>query len=268
MLWLVAAVFGAFQPDSAADDLRLLTFNLHAEQTILDPMVAVLDAADADVVALQEVSQVAYDRFEAEFADRYPYRVAGLSGGRWANLAIFSRHQIVTHTVWPVSEMRLIRAVLDVSGAPITVFNAHPTSPGSTNYDFDPRSRQIAFLLEQTRLETNPVILMGDFNTEEWSDDYAALTAEYTDTFRTLHPNRLGATYPDYSQPQAQVYARLPRWTPPVLRIDYIFHDATFETVEARVWPDSGGSDHRPLLAVVRLDPMVSNASGSITIPQ
>lgn len=143
--------------------------------------------------------------------------------------------------------------MLDVNGRPVTVFGVHPVSPGNTNYDFAPRSKQIAFLLEQTSQETNPVILMGDFNTEDWSDDYQSLTAKFTDAYKEVNPDSLGATYPDDRLPQARINARLPGWTPPMLRIDYIFHDAAFDTVEAEVWPGPTGSDHRPLLAVLRM---------------
>jgi endonuclease/exonuclease/phosphatase family metal-dependent hydrolase len=114
-------------------------------------------------------------------------------------------------------------------------------------YDSAERSRQIEFLLAQAAEETNPVIMLGDFNTEEWSDDYAALTVDYVDAFRSLHPDALGPTFPDYSTAQSRTNMHFPRWTPPILRIDYVFHDPAITPLEARVWPTSGGSDHRPL---------------------
>ncbi len=67
----------------------------------------------------------------------------------------------------------------------------------------------------------------------------------------------LGFTLPDYSHPQAFAFAvRLPDWlklpwlpVPLLTRIDYVFHDESFDSIEAKVWPTSGGSDHRPVLA-------------------
>ena len=43
-------------PPEDAPRLTLLTYNLHAEKTILSPMFDVVDQADADIVAFQEMS--------------------------------------------------------------------------------------------------------------------------------------------------------------------------------------------------------------------
>ncbi len=37
------------------------------------------------------------------------------------------------------------------------------------------------------------------------------------------------------------------------LRLDYIFHNAYFHPLHASVWPTAGGSDHRPVFAVLAL---------------
>jgi endonuclease/exonuclease/phosphatase family metal-dependent hydrolase len=42
-------------------------------------------------------------------------------------------------------------------------------------------------------------------------------------------------------------------WLPLYQRIDFIFASPAFTVLAARVWPDSGGSDHRPLWARLRL---------------
>jgi endonuclease/exonuclease/phosphatase family metal-dependent hydrolase len=241
------------QTTPAEPELRLLTHNLHSETRFLDPMVAVIRDADADVVALQECTLAAYERFEAEFAEEYPYRYASVAGQRFSSLALLSRYEILEEETLPVEQMRLLRVVLDVAGRPVTVFNAHPANPGLAQYDSEPRHEDLLFLLEQTALESNPVIVMGDFNTQEFSEDYDLVAAQFIDSFRELHPEDLGATFPDYSQPQALVNAWLPRWTPPILRIDYVWHDASFAAQEVYVWPESSGSDHRALFARLRL---------------
>jgi endonuclease/exonuclease/phosphatase family metal-dependent hydrolase len=40
---------------------------------------------------------------------------------------------------------------------------------------------------------------------------------------------------------------------PPVVRLDYVFHDDHFRTLSAHVWQDSGGSDHLPVIASLAL---------------
>jgi endonuclease/exonuclease/phosphatase (EEP) superfamily protein YafD len=37
------------------------------------------------------------------------------------------------------------------------------------------------------------------------------------------------------------------------VRLDYVFHNAHVRPLEARVWPDAGGSDHRPVLVRLAL---------------
>jgi vancomycin resistance protein VanJ len=243
LAFLLLLVLGYIGQAQDAPELRLLAYNLHNERELLDPMVAVIREADADVVGLAETTIEAFARFEQEFAGDYPYRTANPR----TDVAMLSKYEIVEQQFYPPEKIHLLRTVLDVDGLRVTVFVVHPTSPGNTNYDFDPRGEEIAFLMEQVALETQPVILLGDFNTEEWSQDYDAIAATLIDSYRDLYPDTAGPTYPDYSTPQSRVHARLPRWTPLILRIDYVFHDPAFTTLEAQVWPNSGGSDHRPL---------------------
>ncbi|MCI0351003.1 MAG: hypothetical protein L0Z53_16375, partial [Acidobacteriales bacterium] len=70
--------YGAlFLPEAAAaapdaPRLRVLTYNLHGETSTFEPMIDIIRAADADIVALQELTTPAEQRFAAEFADQYP----------------------------------------------------------------------------------------------------------------------------------------------------------------------------------------------------
>ena len=44
-------------------------------------------------------------------------------------------------------------------------------------------------------------------------------------------------------------------YLPPLARIDYVFHNDSFQALAAHVLASSGGSDHRPLLAKLELTP-------------
>lgn len=235
-------------------ELSLLTYNMHSETSILDPMIAIIREAEADIVNLVEVRPETYAHFQAEFSADYAYIVGPPPDQPWRPLMLMSRYEVLEYHYYPTDNMRLLRAVIEVGSQQITVFSAYPDNPtGNGTYDSNVRNHQITYLLEQVAQETGPVIMLGDFNTEEWSDDYEALTVDYIDAFRSLHPEALGATFPDYSTPQSRVNIHLPRWTPLILRIDYVFHDPTITALDARVWPDSGGSDHRPLFVRVSL---------------
>lgn len=235
-----------------ANTLRLLTYNLHAEITHLEPMIEVIRAADADIIATQETSPEMNEAFRTELSDLYPHRAENLEGGRWNGQVILSRYPILVMQLWEQPH-RLLSARIDLGTVQITIFNVHPTSPGSTGMNTRRRSRNISFALEQAEAVTDPVILMGDFNLEEWSEDYSTIAALYTDAFATVGEGT-GLTYPDYSTEQSRVNHRLPVFTPLILRLDYIFHSAFFIPESAAVWSESGGSDHRPVVAVLRWD--------------
>src|SRR5512145_1637640 len=199
--------------------IRLFTHNLHAEEQILDPFVDNLQAADADIVALQEVSPAAAAHFAAVLGDVYPYRAEALAAGRYNGLLVLSRYPIQTSETWP-SPRRLLRVQLDITGTSLTLYNVHPCSPA--NDGFAARDADIHFVLEHAAQSDKPVALLGDFNLEPWAKVYDEITASHTDAFAAVGEGS-GFTYPDYSQSQAQASARLPQLTPLLLRLDYIF---------------------------------------------
>lgn len=232
-------------------EVTILTQNLHAESRIVQPLADVIRAVNADIVALQEVSSSAAQLFDAQLRDLYPHQVAVMGRDRYAGMAILSRYPIRDDHAW-LPDQRLLRAELDVNGARLMVYNAHPSSPGSTRMDTTRRSADITFMLEQMAQTTMPVLLVGDMNSEPWSDDYARITAAYGDAFAAAGTGT-GFTYPDYSQPQARVNARFPTFTPLLVRLDYIFYGDAFAPLAAEVGSSSGGSDHLPVVATFRL---------------
>jgi vancomycin resistance protein VanJ len=235
-------------------EISLLTYNTHMEKIETEPVLGVLRAAQADIVAMQEAHYEIMPLIRTVLSTLYPYQT-DVTFGDLNRTLLLSRYPLLEVQRWPGHEFELMRALVDIDGQPVVVYNVHPTSPGNTGYSRDVRSGQIDILLEAAAHETHPVILMGDFNMEEWSADYRRIAETYVDAFRTLYPveEDPGFTYPDYSTPQSRRNARLPAFTPLILRLDYVFHSADFEVVAAQVWPESGGSDHRPVYAVLRL---------------
>jgi endonuclease/exonuclease/phosphatase family metal-dependent hydrolase len=110
--------------------------------------------------------------------------------------------------------------------------------------------REIARL---TRSAEIPVIVTGDLNCEEESDAYATLRGrradnlELIDSYRALHPDRRAdeATFHEF------------KGTTAGSRIDFIFHTAAFQTMDASIdhtrSPEGTfPSDHFPVTAVLR----------------
>lgn len=102
-------------------------------------------------------------------------------------------------------------------------------------------------MLLLSQKDDGAVILLGDFNTTDLDENYRRITTNYQDAFREVGWG-LGFTNPDWSTEQAR--EGLP-FISLYQRIDYVFYNRAFTALDARVWPSSGGSDHRPLYVVL-----------------
>lgn len=229
--------------------ITALTYNLHDERNILDPMIAILREADADVVALQEVSLEVRAAIETRLGAQYPYQALHVENTNHRR-GVLSKYPILENRAWPDEQpvtMRLQRTVIEVSGQAVVIYNFHsaPQVPiFAQPPDIGPRNEQHAALLAMMRAELDPVLMLCDCNITDQNLAYRALTQDFQDAFRVAGQG-FGLTNPDAFYPQAQ--ERL--WLPLYQRIDFIFSSAAFTPLAARAWPDSGGSDHRPVWA-------------------
>lgn len=238
-----------------AQPLKLLTYNMQAEEDLLDPMVQVIRDSGADIVALQEMSGKMAALLDESVADLYPYRALHPMTSPYHGRGILSRYPITDDHAWPEEypiPVRLQRVQVDVDGTTITLYNMHaaPSVPiFDGGYDVGPRKQQLTDLADMAEKESGPVLMMGDFNTTDMDENYTRLTANFADTFREVGWG-LGFTNPDWQHDNPR---RGPSFMPMYQRIDYVFHNASFTPVEARVGSSSGGSDHRPLYVVLAL---------------
>jgi endonuclease/exonuclease/phosphatase (EEP) superfamily protein YafD len=240
--------------------ISILTYNLHGDEVIYEPMADLIRTIDADVVAVQELSVVSADHFAESLADLYPYMALHPGDDPTRGQGVLSRLPIASDEYWRTPEYEEFslghqRVVLDVNGVPVTLYNTHPVHPAMTGTLFDPvpRAYEIGVILERAAQDSGALVILGDFNMSDQSEDYAHILESYDDTYREIGWG-MGFTFPDFSNPRA-----LPRFLsrtssfPPFVRLDYIFHNDALLALEARVWPISGGSDHRPLFVRLAL---------------
>jgi endonuclease/exonuclease/phosphatase (EEP) superfamily protein YafD len=236
-----------------AQALTAMTYNMHVERVHLEPMLAVIRAADADVVALQELSIEGGQAIEAQLSALYPYRALHTLEWAYHGRGLLSKYPILEDRAWPDEQpitVRLQRTLIDVNGQPVVIYNFHapPQRPiFGQPPDIGPRNQQHADLLALMRAERDPVLMLCDCNITDQNSAYRnLLAAGFQDTFR-LAGQGFGLTNPDAFYPQAQEGM----WLPLYQRIDFIFASPAFTVQAAQVWPDSGGSDHRPVWARV-----------------
>ena len=245
----------ALPPDAA--QLTLLTYNVHAEQTLIAPMTEVIRLADADIVAFQEMSAEASATFDTTLTDLYPYRALypAPENNPYHGRGLLSRYPITEVYSWPVEypiPVRLMRVVVDVNGTPVVIYNFHapPSKPiYGQPLDFGPRAQQIADVLAMIAKESGALIWMGDFNTSDLDVNYPKIVAALKDAHREAGWG-MGLTNPDWSYPQAR---EGPAFIPMYQRPDYIFYNRYFAPLAASISPTSGGSDHRAVLATLAL---------------
>ena len=255
-LWLVlltlalALVSGCQAPQS--QQVRVLTYNIHHGEGIdgkLDlPRIAqVIQEANPDVVALQEVDQVTERTGKVDQAAELG-RLTGMQAvygkamdyqGGGYGLAVLSRWPIVQDETIPLEApgarepriLLLTRIQPEGKGPAFWLGSTHLDHTGEETY----RLQQIQTLESAAGGKgTDPIIVAGDFNAVPESQVMTQIFQSWTDAAAL--------------DPLPTVPTRNPR-----RRIDYILYRPAnrWKVVETQVLPEEVASDHRAVLAVL-----------------
>lgn len=223
-------------------EIRLLSYNVRSLRDDRGAVATVIRSCRPDVVCIQEAPRFLRWRSKCAALARESGLVV-VTGGRPAGamlvLSSLRARPISTHDV-KLSKKRGLHqrgvalATFEIGGSPVTV--------GSIHLDLDAaeRRRHVEEIFQYTAASEVPVVLAGDVNEEPDGAAWTALAARYPDAY-AVAPSGGGDTYS----------ARQP-----VKRIDGVFVESSVEVVGCGV-PDVPGieraSDHRPVLAVLRL---------------
>ena len=238
-----------------------MTYNIHYGDPDLVRIADVICQSGAHIVGLQEVDVHWSER--SGFADqaaevarrcgmqfRYGpiYTLPPLQSGsppRQFGVALLSRFPIVSATNHPLLRLStqsessrpepmpgFLQATVDAGGTRVDVFVTH--------LDFRPepavRAVQVTEMLAIIGEITRPTILLGDMNATPEHAELAPLFARLRDVWEE-------STGPGYTYP-ANV---------PVRRIDFVLVGGPLTARSATVL-DTEASDHRPVIATLRLD--------------
>lgn len=244
-------------PATSDPVVRLLSWNVHFGVTPspgvdLDRLADVIRDADADVVALQEVSRGWVMGGGADMAT-YLARATGMrfvaapaADRQFVNVLLVAPHLLDPETQLPADVVRtrlpygdgpqwrsaVTATVPAPSGGRLTVTSVH-LQHRATNTPT--RLEQLDTLLA-AELADGSAVLAGDLNAEPgWPEPTLLIDAGWASAQDTA------------GDPAALTFPA----TSPEVRIDWVLgRDVTFESLEVL---DDATSDHRPLLAVVRV---------------
>src|SRR5690554_1042029 len=233
--------------------ITLLTFNVHAENDDPEAVARAILDADADVVALQELSAEMAAGLRRLLQDAYPHDDLVIASG-WDGLGVFSKVPL-TPLLQPIEGMGRRNPQLTQLHLPwgdTVLINVHnlsiprslPDWPSEIAYTIRQRERVAEGIRQFAMNRDRPLIAAGDFNTTPRSEAYETVTAELSDAWLEAGFG-FGQTFPGGPRKPTPFGVPVPNW---LLRIDYVFHSEEWRALDARIGPWDGGSDHRPVL--------------------
>jgi vancomycin resistance protein VanJ len=217
-----------------AYDLRVLSQNVDADNPDPQKTAQELLAADADVVALEEITTADMKIYKAAFAKTYPYEVQRDTVALWSKYPVAQSKSVDVGFKWT----RALRAEVNTPEGKVAVYVAHLASVrvGTSGFTSNQRNDTIKALGRQiTDEKLSGVIVMGDFNGTANDRSLAPLTTGLRSA-QGAAGHGFGFTWP----------AKFP-----MARIDHILVRGVTPT---KAWVmKSTGSDHRPVVAELRI---------------
>jgi endonuclease/exonuclease/phosphatase (EEP) superfamily protein YafD len=224
--------------------LRVVTANIRHGNRRPTELGRELAAWEGDVLFLQElIPDHLIPLKEAGAFDRYPYSYVDARNGSFGG-GIWSRFPLSEAETWAVSGHPVARAVADVDGHPVRLFNVHAKAP-SRKWAIPLWKEQLAVLGEGAKADPRPVVIAGDFN------------ATYGHKpFRNLLATGLREAHMEVGRGLARTWPRGGRIIPPVYRLDHVLVSPGLAVLDVREGRGKG-SDHRPVIAdlALRLPP-------------
>ncbi len=225
-----------------AVELRVLSYNIRSLRDDAAAVVAVIKACRPDVVCIQEAPRFLRWRSKAARLARLS-NLTVVTGGRTAagnlllaglRVDVHRSKDLLLSPTPGLHQRGLATSVLSVGGVRFGLAGTH------LDLEPAPRARHAAEIIGHLDRLGVPVVVAGDINEEPTGQAWRLLAGRYTDAY---------AAAPDGEAATSSALE-------PTRRIDGVFVDPAIEVTGCGV-PDVPGitraSDHRPVLAVLRL---------------
>ncbi|MEG4319269.1 MULTISPECIES: endonuclease/exonuclease/phosphatase family protein [unclassified Microcoleus] len=244
--------------------IKIFSNNLGWYSTQSPTLVKLIEREKPDIIFLQEIVQKHIEIAFASLKADYPYQIGIPPVG------ILSKYPIVSSEILylaghPEAQQR---AIIKFNQQEIVIYNMESSSPWLKQhkilrflkipvYTYGKRFPEIQDLVQRLEQETLPVIVAGDFNMTDDSQDYEIVQKVMQDSFRKSGFG-LGFTWPHGWPLKFLVKTSNLKLNYPLCRIDYIWYSKHWGAKSSSVL-EATGSDHLPVGAeLVLLKPQNS----------
>lgn len=239
------------QADSelAGQTLKVMTFNANFRNRNAAGIAEMLRQESPDLVAFQEMKAPIFEPLRAEIEADYPYILIDESS--FLPLVLASRYPLTAQPK-PAEAIRAQHAAVELPSGPVDIWNVHPNTAIASGWES--QRELLAIVAAEIAHHPGPVIVLGDFNTTPQSENYWLVARHLIDVHHEVGRG-FGFSFADLRMalnPQQPWAIRALLHLPPLVRIDHILVSHHFTPQQASVLPASFGSDHRPVVAVVR----------------
>lgn len=220
--------------------LRVMTLNVLGDRCDIDALAEYIQKGNLDVIMLQE-SRLPNGDVTHELAEK----LSGYKAFSAGETGILTRLETLKHRYRPIPapyDRFIVRVTAKWKGQPVEFMTTHWTIPpfrgdmrkvlARIEQEDARRAKQIKETLQEVDLQTNPVVLAGDFNTPRLHAQLHGLRSRMTNAWEAAGSG-FGYTFSAKR---------------PMTRIDHVWADDNWEIGRCIVGP-SFGADHRSVVA-------------------
>lgn len=229
---LVLPLYTSGQAEAEGDDsMTIVSFSVGQRASIRDATFRWIDQVDADVVILLDSTNAFIDLEELV----EPYKPQNdLPADRSFGITVLTKESVETELI-RASEIRdtFVRVEASIGDQPVVIY-AVKSRPASNASDSDLRDEYLAEIGRMARRETDPTVIVGDFQATPWSHAFQDLKTS-ADFENSMDGFGLQTTWP------------ADRWAFFRIPVDHLLHTSELTTIDRYLGP-AFGVDHRPLV--------------------
>lgn len=241
LAWVLPAMAGG--PASVPADaprLRVVTANVLYHNQQLDDLLDELDAYDADVIALQEVTDRVQVAVERRLGDEYEHQVLNERDDAFGSMTI-SRLPLRDDEIVRTAALPMLTVDVRVGDRWVQVWNVHARAP-TLGFRRIVRDEMLDATRTMRGRVDGPILVVGDFNATRWNSTFRdLLDADLSDAADVVG-HGLRTTWKGTGR------------VPIEMVLDHVLVSDDFGVLDTRVGPGVG-SDHRPVVADLALRP-------------